>query len=48
MPKADQDGVALDILVQQRRDANAANRFFKQLLKRLQHVPRVIVSQYAS
>jgi putative transposase len=28
----DQDGVALDILVQARRDANAAKRFFKRLL----------------
>jgi hypothetical protein len=29
---ADQDGVALDILVQARRDANAAKRFSKRLL----------------
>ena len=29
----DQDGVVLDILVQPRRDANAAKRFFKRLLK---------------
>ena len=28
----DQDGVALDSLVQARRDANAAKRFFKRLL----------------
>jgi putative transposase len=34
----------LDILVQPRRDANAAKRFFKQLLKGLQYVPRVIVT----
>jgi putative transposase len=40
----DQDGVVLDILVQPRRDANAAKRFFKQLLKGLQYVPRVIVT----
>jgi len=40
----DQDGVALDILVQARRDANAAKRFFKRLLKGLQYVPRVIVT----
>jgi len=40
----DQDGVVLDILVQARRDANAAKRFFKRLLKSLQCVPRVIVS----
>jgi len=40
----DQDGVVLDILVQARRDANAAKRFFKRLLKGLQYVPRVIVT----
>ena len=40
----DQDGVVLDILVQARRDANAAKRFFKRLLKSLQYVPRVIVT----
>jgi putative transposase len=34
----------LDILVQARRDANAAERFCKQLLKSLQYVPRVIVT----
>jgi DDE domain/Outer membrane efflux protein len=38
----DQDGVVLDILVQARRDGKAAKRFFKRLLKGLQHVPRVI------
>ena len=40
----DQNGVALDILVQARRDANAAKRFFQRLLKGLQYVPRVIVT----
>src|ERR1700733_9317945 len=40
----DQDGVVLDILVQPRRDANAATRFFKRLLKGLQYAPRVIVT----
>jgi putative transposase len=40
----DQDGVGLDIMVQARRDANAAKRFFKRLLKGLQYVPRVIVT----
>jgi putative transposase len=40
----DQDGVVLDILVQPRRDANAAKRFFKRLLKGLPYVPRVIVT----
>ena len=41
---ADQDGIVLDILVQERRDAKAAKRFFKRLLKGLQYVPRVIVT----
>src|SRR6478736_8208538 len=40
----DQNGVVLDILVQARRDANAARRFFRQLLKALQYIPRVIVT----
>ena len=40
----DQEGVVLDILVQPRRDANAAKRFFKRLLKGLQYVPRVLVT----
>jgi putative transposase len=40
----DQDGVVLDILVQPRRDAKAAKGFFKRLLKGLQYVPRVIVT----
>src|SRR3979490_2688234 len=40
----DQDGIVLDILVQPRRDAKAAKRFFRRLLKGLQYVPRVIVT----
>ena len=40
----DQEGVVLDILVQPRRDANAAKRFFKRLLKGLQYVRRVLVT----
>ncbi len=40
----DQDGVVLDILVQGRRDAKAAKRFFKRLPKGLQYVPRAIVT----
>jgi transposase-like protein len=40
----DQNGVVLDILVQARRDGNAAKRFFRRLLKGLQYVPRVIVT----
>ena len=34
----------LDILVQSRRSAKAAKRFFKKLLKGLEYVPRVIVT----
>ena len=40
----DQHGIVLDILVQSRRNAKAARRFFKKLLKGLQYVPRVIVT----
>jgi putative transposase len=40
----DQNGIVLDILVQTRRNAGAAKRFFKRLLKGLQHVPRVLVT----
>jgi putative transposase len=40
----DQDGNVLDILVQSRRNAKAANRFFRKLLKGLQYAPRVIVT----
>ena len=34
----------LDVLVQSRRSAKAAERFFKKLLKGLRYVPRVIVT----
>lgn len=34
----------LDILVQGRRNAKAAKRFFRKLLKGLRYVPRVIVT----
>lgn len=40
----DQHGHVLDILVQSRRNAKAAKRFFHKLLKDLQYVPRVIVT----
>ncbi|MFL5283829.1 MAG: IS6 family transposase [Rhodopila sp.] len=40
----DQDGNVLDILVQSRRNAKAAKRFFRKLLKGLQYTPRVIVT----
>ncbi len=40
----DQDGEVLDILVQNRRDKKAAKKFFRKLLKGLQYVPRVIIT----
>jgi putative transposase len=40
----DQHGNVLDILVQSRRSAKAAKRFFRKLLKGLQHAPRVLVT----
>ena len=40
----DQDGNVLDILVQARRDAQAARKFFRKLLKRLRYVPRVVIT----
>ena len=40
----DQDGHVLDILVQSRRNTRAAKRFFRKLLRGLQYVPRVIVT----
>ena len=40
----DQHGVVLDILVQERRNATAAKRFFKRLLAGLKYRPRRIVT----
>ena len=40
----DQHGHVLDILVQSRRNAKAAKRFFRKLLRGLQYVPRVTVT----
>jgi putative transposase len=40
----DQHGVVLDILVQDRRNATAAKRFFKRLLAGLKYKPRRIVT----
>jgi len=40
----DQDGDVLDILLQSHRDKQAAKKFFRKLLKRLQYVPRMIVT----
>ncbi len=40
----DQDGQVLDILVQARRDTRAAGTFLRTLLRRLQYVPRVLIT----
>ncbi len=40
----DQDGEALDILVQRHRDKKAAKKFFRKLLKGLRYVPRAIIT----
>src|SRR3712207_3679726 len=42
---ADQPGVVLDILVQARRNAIAAKRFFKRLLAGLKYKPKRIVTE---
>src|SRR4051794_24940510 len=40
----DQDGVVLDILVQSRRDKQAAKHLLRKLLKRQTRVPRVMIT----
>ncbi|GHO63900.1 hypothetical protein KSC_027920 [Ktedonobacter sp. SOSP1-52] len=40
----DQHGNVLDILVQSQRDTKAAKKFFRKLLKGLEYVPRVIIT----
>ncbi len=40
----DQHGNVLDILVQRRRNKQAAKKFFRKLLKGLQFVPRVLIT----
>jgi putative transposase len=40
----DQDSYVLNILVQSRRNKNAAKKFFRKLLERLRYVPRVIIT----
>ena len=40
----DQDGNVLDVLVQSRRNGEAAKRVFRKLLTGLQYVPRVLVT----
>ena len=44
----DQDGETLDVLVQTRRNAKAAKRFFRRLLKGLRYGPRAIVTDKLS
>ena len=40
----DQQGHTLDVLVQRRRDRQAAKRFFRKLLKGLRYAPRVLIT----
>lgn len=40
----DQDVYELDVLVQPRRSAKAALRFLRKLLKELQYVPRIMIT----
>jgi putative transposase len=40
----DQDGEVVDVFLQKRRDGNAANRFFKRVLKKHRGEPRKIVT----
>jgi putative transposase len=40
----DQDGIVLDILVQERRDQAAAERFLCQVLSSCQYEPRVVIT----
>jgi putative transposase len=40
----DEDDNVLDILVQSRRNTKVAKKFFKKLLKGLQYVPRVLIT----
>jgi transposase-like protein len=47
-PPVDQDGETLDILVQKRRNARAAKRFLRKLLKGLRYVPRAMVTDKLS
>ena len=44
----DQEGEVLDILVQSRRNAKAARRFFKKMLEGLQYSPRKLVTDKLS
>ena len=42
----DQHDNVLDVLIQSRRNGNAAKRLFRKLLKGLQYAPRVIVTDF--
>ena len=44
----DQEGETLDVLVQKRRNAKAAKRFFRKLLKGLRYSPRTIITDKLS
>jgi hypothetical protein len=44
-PTQHQDDNVLDILVQSRRNTQAAKKFFRKLLKGLRYVPRVIITE---
>jgi transposase-like protein len=44
MARVDQDGEALDILVQPLRNRQAGKKFFRKLLHRLQYIPRAIIT----
>jgi transposase-like protein len=44
----DQEGDTLEVLVQKRRNAKAARRFLRRLLKRLGYAPRAIVTDKLS
>jgi putative transposase len=39
-----QNGIVLDILVQERRDQGAAERFLRQVLGRCVYAPRVVIT----
>ncbi|WP_349307252.1 DDE-type integrase/transposase/recombinase [Rhodococcus sp. IEGM 1379] len=40
----DQHGNVLDILIQSKRDGKAATRFFRKLVKKQDHPPRVLIT----
>src|SRR5919199_2015466 len=40
----DQDGIVLDLLVQERRDQAAAERFLRHLLRSCEYEPRVVIT----